>query len=125
VDHVVLAACLGTIALRIGAAHAPEDLAPALAVMQPKGGAERVTCFVAEQSHAFAVSLSLDLEHHATLHPDESRMGEIEGDRDSGYAIRTEPVVGEPGMWPQSQAPVSELVVETIDEGPEVGVLDP
>ena len=52
-------------------------------------------------------------------------MGEIERDRDARRVCRTEPLARYPGVWPQPDAPLFELVMERVEAILEPGAFDP
>ncbi|MGY3076495.1 hypothetical protein ACVWZZ_002866 [Bradyrhizobium sp. LM6.10] len=83
-----------------------------------------VARFVTEDGHAFAPGSALDVEHHLLLELHQAGMGEIEGDGDAGDASRAEPFARDPGMRPQPDAALLELLVERADTIIEPGAFD-
>ena len=59
------------------------------------------------------------------LEPHQPRMGEIERDGDAGRVVRAEPFARDPGMRPQPDAALFELVVEIVQAVLQPGALDP
>jgi hypothetical protein len=51
-------------------------------------------------------------------------MGQIKGDGDAGRALGAEPLVGDPGMWPDPQAPLIEFVVDSAQAPLEPGAFN-
>ena len=56
--------------------------------MKSKGMMDGVAGFVTQESKAFGLGASLDLENLGTLESLEPRMCEVEGDRDTGDTVR-------------------------------------
>jgi hypothetical protein len=73
-----------------------------------------VAGFVPQNPETVALGAALDLENHLALKPHEAGMGEVKRNRNAGRALGAKPLVGNPGMRPQQQASVGELVVKLM-----------
>ncbi len=79
---------------------------------------------MAEDGHALRPGAALDVEHHLLLELHQAGMGEIEGDGDAGHIARTEPFARDPGVRPQLDALLLELLIERVQAVLEPGALD-
>ena len=65
---------------------------------------------MAQKPEALGVCTAFDLEDLGALESLESRMGEVEGNRDSGNRVRRKPFLGEPAMRLHTQVARGEFV---------------
>jgi len=66
--------------------------------METKGVVNGVTGLVSQQPYALGLGSPLDLEDLGSFEALQSRVGEVEGNRDARNAIRREPFLREPAM---------------------------
>ena len=112
VEHEALAVRPGRVVLGVGIGRAAEQLLSAPAPPQAIGVLDGVTGLVAQDPEAPLPGPALYLEHLALLQPGEPRMGEIERNRHPGHAVRAEPLVGQPVVRAEAQAPCLQLAEE-------------
>src|SRR3954447_2645575 len=101
-----------------------EQLLPASPALQLVAVLYGVACFVTEDGHALAPCSALDVEHHLLLELHQAGMSEIERNGDAGNAARTEPFARHPGVRPQPDAALLELLVQRADAILEPGAFD-
>jgi hypothetical protein len=68
--------------------------------------------FVAKKPHTFFRGSSLDIEHLRPLELHETGMSHVKGNRHTGYAVGSEPVVGKPEVRAKSYTTLFELLFE-------------
>src|SRR5204862_4766056 len=76
---------------------------------------DRVTGLVAQDSQARFSIAAFDFEHLGELELGEPRMREIKGDGDARHAVRREPLVGQPVVRTEPEAPLLQLPIEVCD----------
>src|SRR5690242_21364247 len=85
---------------------------------------DRMAGLMTKDGHALGPGAALDVEHHLLLELHQSRMSEIERDRNAGRTARTEPLARYPGVRPQPDAALFQLLIESIDAVLEPGAFD-
>ena len=85
---------------------------------------EGVPGLMAHDPHALGARRSLDVQELIVFKPAESRVGEVERDREPGDVRRREPVVREPDVRFEPQEPLFQLGVEPVDALLQPGALD-
>src|SRR6266496_2592390 len=106
---------IGPVIARVAFRGWAEQLLPAPAAVQLVGVLHGMAGFMTEDGHALGPGATLDLEHHFLLELHQAGMGEIERDRNAGRVCRAEPLARYPGVWPQPDAPLFELAVESVE----------
>ncbi len=71
--------------------------------------------FVAQYPHQPIAVAAFHLAHEAPLDAHQPPVRQIEGNGDSGYAVRREPFLRKPTMRPKSYSPHLELAVQAQD----------
>src|SRR6185437_4123132 len=104
-----------------GRAEQPLPTPPALELV---GVLHGMACLVTENGHALGPGAALDVEHHFLLDLHQAGMGEIERDGNPGHICRAEPFARYPCMWPQPDAPLFELFMESREAILEPGAFD-
>lgn len=114
----------GFVIAAVGLGHPTEDFPVASHASQAIGIVEGVSGFVAEDAHTLGFGGTFGFQHHAAFEADQSGMGEIEGDGDSGDAVGSVPSVGEPEVGPELKPARFEFLVEFSDTIFEDGSFD-
>src|SRR5439155_21803779 len=122
--HKALAVGLRRVVLGVWRGREAEQPAPRGPAPQLIRVVDRVTGLVTQDSQARFKIAAFDLEHLGELEPRQPRMREIEGDGDARHAVRREPLVGQPVMRTEPEAPRLELPIEVRDALLEVGAFD-
>src|SRR4051794_16802679 len=115
---------IGPVVARVALRRRAEQLLPAPAALQLVTVLNGMACLMTEDGHAFAPGSALDVEHHLLLELHQAGMGEIERNRDAGHTARTEPFARDPGVRPQPDVPLLELLVERADAVLEPGAFE-
>ena len=97
---------------RIAGRRAAEQLLPAAAAVQLVGVLHHVPGLVPEDAHAFRARAAFDVDDHLALEPHQARMRQIEREGDAGRVLRAEPLARNPGVRPDPEAALLQLVVE-------------
>src|SRR5256885_13257560 len=108
------AAAMRAIAIGVASSRCAEECAPLRAAMESVRVLNRVSRLVPHDRHARGGSATFDRMHLSTLESHESRMGEVEGDRDTGNAARRKPVLGKPYVRTYSQRAFRELLQKLL-----------
>src|SRR6266567_6001604 len=116
---------IGPVIARVAFRGRAEQLLPAPAAVQLVGVLHGMTGFMTQNRHALRPGAALDLEHHFLLELHQAGMGEIERDRNAGRVFRAEPLARYPGIWPQPDAPLFELAMESLEAILKPGAFDP
>src|SRR5215813_4752001 len=91
-----------------------EQLPPAAPAVQLIGHLHYMAGFVAQNAHTIRHRSPFDVDHPFALEPHQAGMGEVEGNRDAGRVVGAEPLVRDPGVRPDPQPPLGELVMEMV-----------
>ena len=75
----------------------------------------RVSRLVSHYPRELFTRTAFDIEHLTAFQPNETRMCEIERDREAGHALRREPLLGKPDVRAQAESTALERLVERID----------
>src|SRR5688572_29421752 len=103
------------IEIRITFCKRAKELAPLSSEMQTKSCVERVTCFVAQNAHAFSVSPTFHFQHLLSLELHQAWVGQVKGDGNSRDTVRRETFVRKPHVRLKSNAPFIQFAIETLD----------
>src|SRR5688572_28470782 len=71
-----------------------------------------MTRLVPHDAHQPLVVATLDFVHEAALEPHQTRMREVEGNRDAWHAVRREPLLRQPEMRSEANTLCGELGVQ-------------
>ncbi len=110
--HEAPAAGPRPVGVRIRERGRPEHLAPAAAAAHSIGRVDGMPGLVAQDTHQPVAIAALHLAHEAPFEPREPPMRQVERDRDTGDAVRGEPLLREPAMGSKADAARGELIVE-------------
>ena len=67
---------------------------------------------VPQDPHTFGFRSALDLQHLFALEAGQPRVRKVERDRNPRYAIRCEPFIREPEVWPESNPARGQFVAQ-------------
>src|SRR5262245_519053 len=115
---------IGPVVARVALRGRPEQLLPAPATLQLVGMLYGMARLMTENGHALGPGAALDVEHHFLLDLHQAGMSEIERDRNTRRAFRTEPLARYPRVRPQPDAPLLEFFIKIIEAILEPGAFD-
>src|SRR5689334_11670868 len=104
---------IGSVVARVALRGRAEQVLPTPAAVQLVAVLHGMACLMAKNGHALGPGAALDVEHHFLLDLHQAGMGEIEWDGNAGHICRTKPFARYPCVWPQPDAPLFELLIES------------
>ena len=122
--HEALAVGLGRVVLGILDRRVAEQAAAGGTASQVIGVVDGVPGFMTQDPQARPWIAAFDLQHLGELELRQTRMRQVEGNRDAGDAVRGEPLVGQPVVRAERQAARVELGVELRDPLLDLGAFD-